>query len=218
MTAANPTCFSGSRATVHNGICGRLSYLILRYMEKNKIRKYVLQKRNAMSCDEKTAASKLVTCLVIQSQYFIEANKIGCYVSTNNEVETKYLNKAILESKKSLYLPKIRSKNRMDFVVSHKKTMYQKNQYGIPEPIDDKSVDVKSMDLIIVPLVAFDSNKNRIGMGGGYYDRKFNYLKNSKMKPNLLGIAFDCQFHNKIQSDSWDVNLTNVITETGFIC
>ena len=186
-------------------------------MEKNKIRKYVLQKRNAMSCDEKTAASKLVTCLVIQSQYFIEANKIGCYVSTNNEVETKYLNKAILESKKLLYLPKIKSNNQMDFVACDKKTIYLKNKYGILESIDNNIVNVKSIDLIIVPLVAFDSNRNRIGMGGGYYDRKFHYLKKSDKKSTFLGIAFNCQFYEKIQSDSWDVSLTNIITETGFI-
>ena len=63
------------------------------------------------------------------------------------------------------------------------------------------------MDLVIVPLVAFDHNGNRIGMGGGYYDREFNYLKkeDSPSKPVLIGFAFDCQRFKKIEQDSWDV-------------
>ena len=65
--------------------------------------------------------------------------------------------------------------------------------------------------------MAFDSDRNRIGMGGGYYDRKFHYLNKSDKKSTFLGIAFNCQFYEKIQSDSWDVSLTNIITETGFI-
>lgn len=186
-------------------------------MEKNKIRNYVLQKRNAMSSEDKVAASKLITHALIESQYFKEAKKIGCYKSNEHEVNTKYLNQAILESKKLLYLPKIKSNNQMDFVACDKKTIYLKNKYGILESIDNNIINVKSIDLIIVPLVAFDSDRNRIGMGGGYYDRKFHYLNKSDKKSTFLGIAFNCQFYEKIQSDSWDVSLTNIITETGFI-
>jgi 5-formyltetrahydrofolate cyclo-ligase len=69
---------------------------------------------------------------------------------------------------------------------------------------------------VLTPLVAFDEQHNRIGMGGGYYDRSFAFLKNRKqlIQPKLIGLAFDCQRVEKITANPWDIRLYSVITET----
>jgi 5-formyltetrahydrofolate cyclo-ligase len=184
---------------------------------KEKIRQIALTRRRSLINDEKINASKAITNAIIKSNYFIEAESIGCYLSMNEEVNTKFLIEVIQKSGKSLFLPKIQPDATINFIQANKDTKYSSNQYGIKEPLDNKGYDIKKIDLIIVPLVAFDSKGNRIGMGGGYYDKKFQYLNHNDIKPILIGIAFDCQQFKKIQSDKWDVSLRCVFTESGCI-
>jgi len=95
------------------------------------------------------------------------------------------------------------------------------NRFGIGEPYVAARHRVKArhLDLIIVPLVAFDNKGNRLGMGGGFYDRTLGYLKTRSlwMKPRLVGIGYSLQKVNAIDSQSWDVPLTCIATEDGVI-
>jgi len=184
---------------------------------KEKIRQLALTRRRSLFNDEKINASKAITSAIIKSNYFKESNNIGCYLSMNEEVNTKFLIEAIQKSGKSLFLPKIQPGATINFIQTNKDTKYSSNQYGIKEPLSNEDYDIKKIDLIIVPLVAFDSKGNRIGMGGGYYDKKFQYLTQNDKKPLLIGIAFDCQQFKKIQSDKWDVSLKHIFIESGCI-
>ncbi len=93
------------------------------------------------------------------------------------------------------------------------------NQYGITEPDPDSTQLVcrGRLDLVLVPLVAFDGNGNRLGMGAGYYDRTFHFLRHRRhwLKPRLVGLAFDMQRVADLQPAAWDVPLNAVVTETG---
>ena len=84
------------------------------------------------------------------------------------------------------------------------------------EPINGQSVQPDALDLVLTPLVAFDAQKNRIGMGGGYYDRTFSFLeqKPDAIKPVLAGLAFERQRVEKIPSNPWDIPLLHVFTES----
>ena len=91
------------------------------------------------------------------------------------------------------------------------------NTVGILEPVYKKR-DLKppsALEIVLVPLVAFDKNFNRVGMGGGYYDRAFAFSKFRKNwhKPLLVGVAYSFQEVDKINSKAWDVPLHAVITE-----
>ena len=111
----------------------------------------------------------------------------------------------------------------MNFVKISKKTRFRRNKFGIKEP-DTKNISIEpNLDLVVVPLVAFDARKNRIGMGGGYYDRKFEKLNTNEYniknrEPILIGLGFDCQKTEEIQTEKWDIKLTCVISESGILC
>jgi 5-formyltetrahydrofolate cyclo-ligase len=91
------------------------------------------------------------------------------------------------------------------------------NQFSIPEPSIRLRQPTKpwALDLVIMPLVAFDADCNRLGMGGGYYDRTFAYLNKRRFwrKPILIGVAHECQRVANLESEVWDIPLDAVVTE-----
>jgi len=91
--------------------------------------------------------------------------------------------------------------------------------FGILEPIYNakKCIAAEDLDLVIMPLTAFDFAGNRIGTGGGYYDRTFSFLKNKSglHKPYLLGLAYSFQKIPKIESAEWDIKMNAVVTDLG---
>jgi len=89
------------------------------------------------------------------------------------------------------------------------------NFYGIPEPRPIELIDPRTLDLVLTPLVAFDGSGHRIGMGGGYYDRSFAFLRRRRYwrKPHLLGLAYELQKLPAIIPNDWDIPLDAVATE-----
>ena len=106
-------------------------------------------------------------------------------------------------------MPVVKKNNEIDFYNWSKKNLLKLNKYGIPEPEQIKKV---FPNIILVPLVAFDSKLYRIGYGGGYYDR---YIDKHSNKKNLLkiGIAHSCQKINKVPRNKYDKKLDMIITE-----
>jgi 5-formyltetrahydrofolate cyclo-ligase len=106
------------------------------------------------------------------------------------------------------------------FVKIDKKTQYKKNIYAIPEPIYTAKdiISSEDLDLVIMPLVATDKEGNRMGMGGGYYDRSFAFKKDKKTNyPQLLGFAYDFQLISSIYPEPWDVPLDFIASNKEFI-
>ena len=90
------------------------------------------------------------------------------------------------------------------------------NRYRLPEPdvSDDEMLVPEELDLVLAPLVVFDAQRNRIGMGGGYYDRSFAFRKDpANMKPTLIGVAHELQKVDQLIPESWDVQLDMVVTD-----
>ena len=135
--------------------------------------------------------------------------KIAVYYPSNYELNTLKLFK-ILKKKKGVItlIPSI-SKNSIKFVKWNLSEPLKVNHFGFLDPI----INTKSLtpDLIIVPLLAFDKSKNRIGYGKGYYDR---FLKKNK-SILTIGVAFSFQKSNKIEISKFDVKLNYILTEKG---
>jgi 5-formyltetrahydrofolate cyclo-ligase len=88
-------------------------------------------------------------------------------------------------------------------------------RYGLLEPLDGEMATARMLDIVLTPLVAFDDNGHRVGMGGGYFDATFSFLKHRKsyLHPKLVGLAFACQRVEEIAPNPWDIRLFSVITE-----
>lgn len=105
----------------------------------------------------------------------------------------------------------------MCFQAIDENTRWTTNKYKIREPKKDimKQVTAKQLDIIFTPLVGFDEQGSRIGMGAGYYDRHLAYLKirNFWLKPKLIGLAHECQKVAKLQLNSWDIPMLAIVTD-----
>ena len=94
-------------------------------------------------------------------------------------------------------------------------TPLEQNSFGIWEPVDGELISPRNLDIAITPTVAFDKNNNRIGMGGGYFDRCFAYLRHRHLwfRPKLIGVAFACQEVEEIRPNPWDIRLYTVFSD-----
>ena len=139
----------------------------------------------------------------------INIKLIGGYYPYNYEINSIEILKKFEEKKYSISLPKIKKNNKMNFYHWSLKDPLIVNEYGIPEPIKKKIV---YPNILLVPLVAFDKNLNRIGYGGGFYDR---YIKKiSKIKKIFtIGLAYSFQQVKKIPINKYDIKLDYIITE-----
>jgi 5-formyltetrahydrofolate cyclo-ligase len=91
------------------------------------------------------------------------------------------------------------------------------NRYGIPEPVPRKTglIAARDLDLVIVPLLGFDSECHRLGMGGGFYDRSFAFVRRFKQRtrPYLIGFAHEAQRVDRLQTQRWDITLDAIASD-----
>lgn len=187
-----------------------------------RLRRSIIKKRNSLPSHEQRNYSKMIAQHLCHQLIFLRAQRIAFYFSNKGEVETQIILNEALKMSKECFFPILHpvKHNCLWFGRYHKGDVLKKNVYGIPEP-DLHYVDQVtpwSIDLVITPLVAFDQQGNRVGMGGGYYDRTFAFKKRqSRSKPFLLGLAYDFQQIPIFEARSWDVPLDAILTETRFL-
>ena len=131
------------------------------------------------------------------------------YYPYNYEIDIMPLVEKFQKLNYSITLPKIGMNSEMNFFQWSTKDPLSINKFGIPEPISNKT---KFPDILLVPLLAFDKNFNRIGYGGGFYDRYINRLKKIK-KIITIGVAYSFQKIKKIPVEKYDIKLDFVVTE-----
>ena len=179
-------------------------------MDKAQIRKQILAVRNAMdetACMEKSA--KILKTLYIQDA-FLRAWKVGLYASTAHEVITYPLIGRAQILDKGVSFPYITSAKDKEMVFKYalKTSDLKSGPLGILQP-DEKATVMEKPDVIILPLVAIDEKNNRIGHGGGFYDK---YLAAHK-DCFSIALAFECQKTECIEPDPWDIRPDMIITE-----
>lgn len=174
-------------------------------MSKNELRKKCLAVRK--NIPDKTIKSNEIYNEIINCSEYLDAKTIAFYYSTEDEVDTENLIAYTFLKEKTVLLPRVVGK-QMVFLKVDETTKYQKSKFGIKEPISTEEYDPSQIDLFIVPGVAFDIKGNRLGYGGGYYDR---YLCLSDAPK--LGIAFEEQIINSIPTDENDIQMDIVQTE-----
>jgi 5-formyltetrahydrofolate cyclo-ligase len=172
--------------------------------------------RRSMTASERARASQRIAHRFLNSRYFLSSKTIGCYVSTWDEVDTSAIIERAWCAKKRVFLPVTTAHGRMLFRETLPGTDLARNDFGLWEPASGTLIDANKLDVVVTPLVAFDARRNRIGMGGGYFDRAFAFLdgRTHWLRPKLIGVAFECQKVQKITRNPWDIPLFRVFTES----
>ena len=138
---------------------------------------------------------------------------LSLYYPSNYEVNVLSLLKIINTKKIKTLLPIVEPKEKMHFVEWKFLEPLKVNHFGMLEPeLDKKSL---TPNVMLVPLLAFDKTKNRLGYGKGFYDRFLNKFLKAKKKIITIGIAFSFQKYNKLPKSKFDVKLDYILTEKG---
>ena len=181
----------------------------------DSFRSNALHARREMSTDERATASVVICRRVSESREYYASRLIGCYLPMYDEVDTRDIIKFAWRANKRIFVPIMRDKCDMVFCEICPDTELERNSFGIWEPTRGVLITPQKLDVVITPTVVFDKHSHRIGMGGGYYDRCFSFLRNRKhwIRPKLLGVAFHCQEVEEITPNPWDIRLYRVISE-----
>ena len=178
--------------------------------QKSLIRKkfFLLRKRNYFQIDEKFF-NPIIRLLKKQKK---KVSNISLYYPCYYEVDVlKILNLGFFK-KTNFLLPKIKKNNSLDFFKWKKNDTLCLSKFGIPEPINSIKI---TPDVILLPLLAFDKKKNRIGYGKGFYDKFLLKFLNKNKRIMTVGVAFSFQKHHKLPINKRDYRLDYIITEKG---
>ena len=188
-------------------------------------RKELLAQRRKLNRAERDSAARGLVRQFNSAIRLRAIRRVGSYVPIRGEISPHYLLHDL--KPQHVFIPVIRdvSSGKMDFCQADKQIITNnrllgskqipRNAFGIPEPIVSRvPIRLQELDAILVPLVAFDDQGNRLGMGAGFYDRAlaFRLLPNRPKRPLLIGLAYDFQHCNSIESEYWDVPLDAIIT------
>lgn len=186
-----------------------------------EIRKRNRLLRRRLTDREQKSHSETVARHFVCSSLFLRSRRIALYLAADGELNPEPLLQRARANGKKIYLPVLRpgSSNSLLFSEFDPKERLINNRFGIPEPDirKHKPISAWGLDIVLLPLVAFDNSGNRLGMGGGYYDRTLSYLaqRNHWCKPTLIGLAHECQRVSSLERERWDIPLHGIITENG---
>lgn len=186
-------------------------------MRKPQLRKHFLKLRESLSYDEWLEKSKRICEILINSEYFQRAKKIAFYYPIKKEVSPLFAFERAIKTGKEAYFPytHLKAKKLTFHRVFDLKELVP-GTFNIPEPpLSSPEIKPLELDLILVPGLAFDREKGRLGYGGGFYDRVLKDI--SKGGPLKIGLAFSFQVIERLPLEPFDVKMDFILTEEGFI-
>ncbi|NWB99456.1 5-formyltetrahydrofolate cyclo-ligase [Pseudomonas gingeri] len=184
-----------------------------------QLRRLLRKARRALSASEQRQAARGLYRQLAQHPLFRRARHISLYLPTDGEIDPRLLLREAQRRGKHTYLPVLSAwpRTRMVFQRIRPGEKLLPNRFRILEPRVNLAAQRKvwALDLVLLPLVGFDVEGGRLGMGGGFYDRSLAYLarRQSWRKPTLLGLAHECQKVGKLNQASWDVPLQGTVTD-----
>ncbi|MGR3965181.1 5-formyltetrahydrofolate cyclo-ligase [Pseudomonas sp. 910_23] len=188
-------------------------------LSRPQLRRMLRKARRALTPSEQRQAALGLYRQLAQHPLFRRAKHISLYLPTDGEIDPRLLLRAAQRRGKATYLPVLSAwpRTKMVFQRVRPGDTLSPNRFGILEPRVNvhQQRKVWALDLVLLPLVGFDSEGGRLGMGGGFYDRSLAYLARRKSwrKPTLLGLAHECQQVDRLAQASWDVPLAGTVTD-----
>ena len=187
--------------------------------QKKALRARIRQQRKALTTRQQKQASRNLLKQLHRSRLLLRHKHIALYLGNDGELNPEHLIPILWARKKKLYLPVLHPllKHQLCFCAFNKHTPLRQNRFGIKEPDfrRSKRLGRQFLSLVMLPLVAFDRQGNRMGMGGGFYDRSFAYKhQQATSKPKLIGLAHSFQAQRELPIEEWDVPLDGILTDT----
>jgi 5-formyltetrahydrofolate cyclo-ligase len=183
--------------------------------QRQQLRSLIRKRRQQLSAGAQQQAATDLAAKVLASDIIAPGQHIALYLANDGELDTYPLIQALWQLGKSVYLPVLHPfvAGYLLFVRYDKDTLLYPNKFGIPEPLAacHRLIPLQQLDIIFTPLVAFDAAGNRLGMGGGFYDRTLSQLP-PESHCQVIGLAHNCQQVDAVPREAWDIPLKQIIT------
>ena len=183
---------------------------------KNKIRKDIIVKRDSLDLEKKRNFDQIIIGKLKETEEYRKSRNVFIYIGFGSEIDTaKYIEEFLIEGKK-VFVPRTNMVIKtMEAVEITSLKELERNKLGILEPTKDKeAIDKNQLQLIIMPGVAFDMKRGRIGYGGGYYDK---YMENIDSSIPKIALAYELQIIDMVPSEEHDIFPDTIITEKRYI-
>lgn len=193
--------------------------------QRSSLRQALRAKRRHLSVVEQKQAARQVARKIRQQPWFLRSRRLAAYLANDGEISPQHLIFMAEKMRKQVYLPVLHPlhKGRLWFVRYQATTPMQKNRFGIAEPalkgyghLGGKRCPPSLLNLVLLPLVGFTAAGERLGMGGGFYDRTFSVGPGGFHYPLLIGLAHECQRVEHLPVAGWDVPLAGILTPLCF--
>ena len=188
-------------------------------LDKAALRRQMRKARRALPQAFARQAARNLACGLAKLPVFRRAKRVAAYWPSDGEIDPTPLLLAALRAGKQVYLPVLHGKT-LRFSPLRLGAAITSNRLGIPEPLGSKRQRrcASHLDLVLTPLVAFDAQGGRLGMGGGFYDRALHHLARPRRwrRPHSIGLAYALQQVDALSVEPWDVRLDGVHTEKRF--
>ena len=183
--------------------------------EIEELRRHNRRLRAELSAERLEQATTALAQRILSLDEFLNARRLAAYFAVNGEIGLDPVIDTALAAGKQVFLPNL-DRQALRFAPFYHGQKMRTNRFRLSEPdVDDSEMlDPDQLDLVLAPLVVFDAERNRIGMGGGFYDRSFAFRKHSGHgKPVLIGVAHELQKVDRIVPEEWDVRLDMIVTD-----
>ncbi|MEE9253872.1 MAG: 5-formyltetrahydrofolate cyclo-ligase [Pseudomonadales bacterium] len=185
---------------------------------KRSLRSQFRNRRHALSPGEQQYAAAALKRNLVCTPEILCAARIAFYVAQDGEIDPADLMTWCLKANKRCYLPVLAPGHHEGFLWFGRARLgdaLKPNRFGIPEPVRsiERRLNPWTLDVVLVPLVAFDERGHRLGMGGGFYDRSLEFAQAFR-RPWLVGLAHGCQRTRSLPADAWDIPLDAIATDT----
>ena len=193
--------------------------IVAKGLSRPALRRQLRQARRQLSPTQQRLAARDLYRQLAQHPVFRRARHIAFYLPNDGEIDPRPLMLEAQRRGKATYLPVLNAwpRTRMVFQRLMPNERLAPNRFGIAEPAlrPNRQRRIWTLDLVLMPLVGFDEDGGRLGMGGGFYDRSLAYRGRRKNghKPTLLGLAHECQKVDRLPLEPWDVSLQATVTD-----
>lgn len=219
--AVSPAPVPARRIRPTPGVASECDAMADASITRSLLRADLKSRRAAATPAQRIAAAQALPRQLEQLPEFLVDTSIGGYWATDGELPLMALFDGLRQRGQQFHLPVVGPLHSLQFVPWKVGDEVVANRYGIPEPVHERTarIAVDALDIVLVPLLGFDRRGNRLGFGGGYYDRALEFLRDREQPAStlLVGIGYAFQEVPTIEPEPWDVKLDYIATERELI-